>query len=42
VGQGNKFELWNHDQWQQQRDHWLNSELVKDGEIPEELKDIAL
>jgi MraZ protein len=42
VGQGNKFELWNHDQWQQQRDHWLNSELAKDDEIPEELKNIAL
>ncbi|MGD9108032.1 MAG: division/cell wall cluster transcriptional repressor MraZ [Gammaproteobacteria bacterium] len=42
VGQGNKFELWNNEQWQQQRDHWLNSELVKEGEIPEELKDIAL
>jgi MraZ protein len=42
VGQGHKFEIWDHDQWQQQRDHWLNSELVKAGEIPEELKDIAL
>jgi len=42
VGQGHKFEIWDHDQWQQQRDHWLNSELVKDGEIPEELKNIAL
>jgi MraZ protein len=42
VGQGNKFEIWNAELWQQRRDDWLNEELVKEGEIPEELKSISL
>jgi MraZ protein len=42
VGQGNKFELWDQESWQQQRDKWLNTEIATEGVIPDELKTISL
>lgn len=42
TGQGNKFEIWDADNWKQQHDEWL--ELVNEGdtEISESLKMLSL
>ena len=43
VGQGNKFEIWSEEKWQQNRDAWLEAERSKEeSEMPEELKSISL
>ncbi len=41
LGQGKKFELWNEEAWQTQRDHWLSEEL-SDEDLPGELDSLAL
>ncbi|OGT30576.1 MAG: cell division/cell wall cluster transcriptional repressor MraZ [Gammaproteobacteria bacterium RIFCSPHIGHO2_12_FULL_35_23] len=41
LGQGKKFELWNEETWQTQRDHWLGEEL-NDDSLPDELDSLAL
>ncbi len=39
IGQGNKFELWDEETWNQKRDAWLSED--DDGELPAELESIA-
>ena len=39
IGQGNKFELWDEDIWNQKRDEWLSEE--EDGELPPDLESIS-
>lgn len=42
LGQGNKFEIWDEQSWQQQRDQWLE-ELGKESSEPSEtLKTLSL
>jgi MraZ protein len=41
LGQGKKFEIWDEDAWQGQRDQWLNEEL-NDDSLPDELDSLAL
>jgi len=40
IGQGKKFEIWSEEQWQQQRDAWLNQEA--DEGMPEQLGQLSL
>ena len=40
LGQGNKFELWDEDGWNEKRDSWLNAE--DDVDLPAELESLSL
>jgi len=43
IGQGNKFEIWSEEKWQQNRDLWLEEERDKqENELPDDLKTISL
>ena len=42
IGQGNKFEIWNADVWQQSCDDWLQEEASNGGSLPDELSDISV
>jgi len=39
IGQGNKFELWDENTWNEKRDAWLGEDY--DGELPPDLESIA-
>jgi MraZ protein len=39
IGQGNKFELWDEESWNEKRDAWLSEE--DDGEMPADLESIS-
>ena len=39
IGQGNKFELWDEEIWNQKRDEWLNEE--DDGDLPRDLESMS-
>ncbi len=39
IGQGNKFELWDEQTWNEKREAWL--EIDDDGELPPDLESIA-
>ena len=39
IGQGNKFELWDEQTWNEKRDAWLNEE--DDGVLPPDLESIS-
>ena len=39
IGQGNKFELWDEQTWNDKREAWL--EIDDDGELPPDLESIA-
>ena len=39
IGQGNKFELWDEETWNQKRDAWLSED--EDGELPADLESIS-
>ena len=39
IGQGNKFELWDEEIWNQKRDEWLNEE--DDGDLPPDLESMS-
>ena len=39
IGQGNKFELWDEQSWNEKRDAWLAEE--DDGELPADLESIS-
>lgn len=41
VGQGNKFELWNEDLWQERRDQWLTEDEGEQA-LPAELESLSL
>jgi MraZ protein len=40
IGQGNKFELWQEDSWNQKRDEWLGDDDETD--LPAELESLSL
>ncbi len=42
VGQGKKFELWDEQQWQASRDHWLLEQVNMGKALPDELQSLAL
>jgi MraZ protein len=42
IGQGNKFELWNEERWNQNCDNWLSSDEPDDAEESTELKSLTL
>ncbi|MCS4504713.1 division/cell wall cluster transcriptional repressor MraZ [Arhodomonas aquaeolei] len=41
IGQGNKFELWDEDEWLRRRDEWL-AEASEEEDLPEELEALSL
>jgi len=40
IGQGNKFELWDEDSWNERRDAWLGDD--DDDDLPAELESLSL
>lgn len=42
LGQGNKFEIWNQENWEEQRDLWLSQLDGADGEPSDPLKSLSL
>jgi transcriptional regulator MraZ len=40
IGQGNKFELWDEESWNQKRDEWLGDDDETD--LPAELESLSL
>ena len=41
VGQGNKFEIWNEEIWNGNRDEWLAAEAAGEDAMPEELENLS-
>ena len=41
VGQGNKFEIWNEEVWNGNRDEWLAAEAAGEDAMPEELENLS-
>jgi MraZ protein len=42
VGQGNKFELWDEQRWNERRDNWLTGEAGDGPGLPAELESLSL
>ncbi len=42
VGQGNKFEIWNYDDWNIGRERWLSSKETDLSDLPSELGTLSL
>ena len=42
IGHGAKFELWSEQLWEARRDHWLQEESARMGQLPDELKTFYL
>ena len=42
VGQGNKFEIWNYDDWNVGREKWLTTKKADLSELPPELGTLSL
>ncbi len=42
VGQGKKFEIWDEQQWNDGRQHWLTDQTSSADELPEQMKDLSL
>lgn len=42
LGQGNKFEIWDHTSWNEQRDLWLEQVGTENGEPSDALKPLSL
>ena len=42
IGQGNKFELWDEERWNQRRDKWRSSDDLDDEDLPPELESLSL
>lgn len=42
IGQGNKFELWNKEQWEAKREQWLAEEASQIDALPDEMKTFSL
>ena len=40
IGQGNKFELWDEESWNEKRDEWLAAE--DEADLPAELESLSL
>ncbi len=41
VGQGNKFEIWNEEVWNGNRDEWLAAEAAGEDALPEEMENLS-
>lgn len=42
VGQGERFELWDEDVWDKQRDDWLENVNLEDLDLPPELESLSI
>lgn len=42
IGQGNKFEIWDEERWQNKRDEWLLEESKHHDDMPDEMKTFSL
>ena len=42
IGQGNKFELWDQERWNERRDSWLADEESETGSLPADLESLSL
>ena len=42
LGQGKKFELWDENTWQQEREVWLQDGLDSGGNVPSELENLSI
>ena len=42
VGQGQKFELWDYDRWQERQEAWVNSDDPDFSELPPEMRNLSL
>jgi MraZ protein len=42
LGQGKKFEIWDETNWKKEREKWHDDGWLSDGELPEELRLLAL
>lgn len=42
IGQGNKFEIWAEERWNDSRSAWLEGSDEDDGELPQELGSLSL
>ena len=42
IGQGNKFELWDEQRWNERRDEWLAGDDSDFRDLPEELEKLSL
>ncbi|MDE0510625.1 MAG: division/cell wall cluster transcriptional repressor MraZ [Gammaproteobacteria bacterium] len=42
LGQGNKFEMWNKESWEEQREHWLSQVGDEQGEPAGALQSLSL
>jgi len=42
VGQGNRFEIWNYDDWNIGRERWLSSKETDLSDLPSELGALSL
>jgi MraZ protein len=38
IGQGNKFEIWDEQRWNERRDQWLTEESADEGGLAAELE----
>jgi len=41
IGQGNRFELWDEERWNQRRDEWLSEEAADADGLPGELETLS-
>ena len=42
LGQGNKFEIWNRESWEEEREQWLNQVGDEQGELSGALQSLSL
>lgn len=42
IGQGNKFELWDEQRWNERRDEWLAADEGDYSDLPQELESLSL
>ena len=42
IGQGNKFELWDEEAWNRQRDAWLEEADLEDQDLPAEFASLSI
>ncbi|KRT59287.1 division/cell wall cluster transcriptional repressor MraZ, partial [endosymbiont of Ridgeia piscesae] len=42
VGQGDRFELWDEETWNRNRDEWLEEVDLNDLDLPEELESLSI
>ncbi len=42
MGQGDRFELWDEETWNRNRDEWLEEVDLNDLDLPEELESLSI